>query len=445
MALPSLDIGVSIDAAAASLHGRVAYKQHRTCTKSGTVTAAQDGGAGDGRGSAGAHNAPANIAARYSGPPMRVLYDGVVFQNAYQRGVQHVFRELLPRLASGGVEPVLVLADTARAELPTHPGVRVVGPPLKAAGLLPRRLRRSVRASASRPRLKRLADSCDLFHSTYFTLPPRPMKTVLHVHDMIVERYAEYFSDRKAGEEIARKRRAIEAADWFITISDATARELEHFYPNARGRITTVHLGKEHLSVRRADSAERPPGTGDRPAVRYALFVGDRALYKNFATVLDAMDCEQWPGQVALVVVGAPFRGGEQFRVERLASPPRNRTITLAGRVDDAELGRLYTNAACVIVPSRCEGFGFPVLEGQAAGAPVVCSDIPVFREVCSGDSALFFPWHDPAALARAVGAALEPARRSALVSAAEVNLQRFGWDKCAAEVRAVYERLIGA
>ncbi|HPO92731.1 MAG TPA: hypothetical protein PL072_04585, partial [Phycisphaerales bacterium] len=81
---------------------------------------------------------------------MRVLYDGVVFQNAYQRGVQRVFRELLPRLAAGGVEPVLVLADTARAELPAHPGVRVVGPALKAADLLPRNLRRSVRASASR-------------------------------------------------------------------------------------------------------------------------------------------------------------------------------------------------------------------------------------------------------------------------------------------------------
>ena len=59
--------------------------------------------------------------------------------------------------------------------------------------------------------------------------------------------------------------------------------------------------------------------------------------------------------------------------------------MRLLGRVDPAALEDLYAAAAVVVTPTRAEGFGLPVLDALGRGVPVVCSDLPVLREV-AGD-----------------------------------------------------------
>ncbi len=408
---------------------------------------------------------------------MRVLYDGIVFQNAHQRGIQRVFCELFSRAEFIGIDPVLALSERARAELPPVHVHRVGWP---GAGLLPRKLRRRVQERGPSPAMKRLAATCDLFHSTYFTLPPvapvappRRMPTVLHVHDMIAERFVDYFTGRNAEAEIERKRRAIESADAIITISNATARELEAFYPETRGRITTVYLGHEHLlesaTAKREDTLTALPHSvnallghefGER--TEYALYVGDRAGYKNFGVLLDAMDLADWPDSLALVVAGPAWRANEQFRVERLATrSPQPRQVIHAGRVSEASLRALYSHAAATIVTSRVEGFGLSVLEGQIGqdadslrGGLVLVSDIPVFREIAAPaldrvmcapphPSALFFDPSRPLELAQQARAAMDPDGRRPLRAAALVNAQRFSWNICAREIAGVYQRVL--
>lgn len=401
---------------------------------------------------------------------MRVLYDGIVFQNAHQRGIQRVFCELLTRAQEFGVDPVLTLNERARAELPpvlVHhtgwPGVKY----------LPRKLRRRVLERGPSPAMKRLAASCDVFHSTYFTLPPHPMPTVLHVHDMIAERFIDYFSGKNAEAEIDRKRRAIETADAIITISNATAHELESFYPQTHGKITTVYLGHEHLiepaTMKREDSRRALPdpvnailGREFAQGMEYALYVGDRAGYKNFGLLLDAMELDVWPDSLALVVAGPAWRANEQFRVEHLAArSPQPRRIIHAGRVPEPTLRALYRHAAATIVTSRVEGFGLSVLEGQIGqdtdslrGGLVLASDIPVFREIAAPaqeaemsmpphPSALFFDPSRPLELAEQARAAMDPDARRPLRAAALVNARRFSWNTGAREIAEVYQRLL--
>jgi glycosyltransferase involved in cell wall biosynthesis len=366
----------------------------------------------------------------YNPVPMRVLYDGVVFQNAYQRGIQRVFREIIQRLP-GDIEAVLALSGPARGALPALGKVVRTGVPMAKA--MPRKLRRALDPFAIPARLRRASAGCDLFHSTYYTPPPREMPSVVHVFDMIVERHVDFYESRWVEREIERKRVAIEGATQLIAISDATARELEYFYPRTRGRITTVHLCADHLPVRPEPVAPAPPEP-------YALYVGDRHLYKNFSAVLEAMESPRWPGGVGLCVAGPPWRANEALRVERHALARR---FHHAGRVSDAQLAGLYRGAACVVVPAIAEGFGLPILEAQQAGAPVVCSDIAVFREV-AGPGALYFDPHRAEQFAERVAEASDTGVRARLIAAGKENLARFSWDRSAAQVVDVYRSITG-
>ena len=77
------------------------------------------------------------------------------------------------------------------------------------------------------------------------------------------------------------------------------------------------------------------------------------------------------------------------MRDERLAQTLRERGAIVHGYVEKNVLVSLYRGAACLVFPSRFEGFGLPVLEAMACGTPVVATPDPALMEV-AGDAALF-------------------------------------------------------
>jgi hypothetical protein len=85
--------------------------------------------------------------------------------------------------------------------------------------------------------------------------------------------------------------------------------------------------------------------------------------------------------------------------VTAAASPARIAKLVLHDYVPDHVLDELYREARALLYLSSDEGMGLPPLEALARGCPVVCSDIPIFREVC-GDAAFYVPLRDTAALA---------------------------------------------
>ena len=112
------------------------------------------------------------------------------------------------------------------------------------------------------------------------------------------------------------------------------------------------------------------------------------------------------------------------------------------GRLSDDELPRAYRTADVYCGPNLgSESFGIVLLEAMAAGAPVICSDLPAFRKVAA-DSALFVPPGDSRALAAALRETLgDEGRRQRMSEASKVAARRFEWTRLVVDVEALYER----
>jgi O-antigen biosynthesis alpha-1,2-rhamnosyltransferase len=107
--------------------------------------------------------------------------------------------------------------------------------------------------------------------------------------------------------------------------------------------------------------------------------------------VLDAFDA-YWAqgGDAALVMIGRQAWKTEAF-LERVADHPEfDRRLFLVRDATDSELDYAYRSASALIISSEIEGFGLPVVEAFQRGLPVLCSDIPVFREIAEGKATFF-------------------------------------------------------
>jgi glycosyltransferase involved in cell wall biosynthesis len=224
---------------------------------------------------------------------------------------------------------------------------------------------------------------------------------VLTVHDMNpLDRPADFGALKRVG-----LRRpyldSIADADVLVCVSAATRARLLAWAPDAEPRAGVAHLAASPALL--AAEPEAVPELAGRP---FVVMVGDSSPRKNLALAFRI-----WPGVVAarpdavLAVVGPPSWGPSQLGA---AAPlVAGGQVALLGHRSDGELSWLYRNAAAVLCPSQLEGFGLPVVEGEALGVPVLVSDDAAMGEVSRAGTTALSP-HDPAAWQAAVLAALD-------------------------------------
>jgi glycosyltransferase involved in cell wall biosynthesis len=170
-----------------------------------------------------------------------------------------------------------------------------------------------------------------------------------------------------------------------------------------------------------------------------AAFVPGAAL-DSYLLLVGAVEPRKNPlaAAEAARAVGRPLVVAGPVRDEALARELRARGADLRGYVSKDELARLYRGAACLVFPSRYEGFGLPLVEAMASGTPVVAAPDAALREV-AGDAAVFV---ESTALAEGVRRAL--AERERLVAAGLERARRFTWEETARRTVAVYREVLG-
>ena len=115
------------------------------------------------------------------------------------------------------------------------------------------------------------------------------------------------------------------------------------------------------------------------------------------------------------------------------------------GPVTDSAKGWLLKRSSVLVYPSLDEGFGFPILEAQAAGTPIVARRAGSIPEI-GGEGVELVDGDDPAVYAAAIEHVVSSGiRRLTLLEAGLRNIARFTWDRTAAEMEALYRRAIAA
>jgi glycosyltransferase involved in cell wall biosynthesis len=359
---------------------------------------------------------------------MRVLFDHQIFSYQKFGGASRYYHELMNVFHATG-EPQLELG-VAVSPNEYLKGASYYHGRTSAHGGTPRFVATYLRNELATRRAAR--HHPDVLHATFYDPAlhvPRGAKLVVTVLDMIPEHFPEYFDVRGLyGRLVTKrwidgKRRLCERADAILAISEHTKRDVVARYGIAPERITVTHLGN-----RLAGGADAPaPFAG-----RYVLYVGTRNTYKNFAVLLEAVA----PLDVNVACVGGgPFDAAEQARIAELGLAER----VVQRNVADRELAACYAHAAAFVFPSRYEGFGIPIVEAFACGAPAIVADASCFPEI-AGDAARYFDPDDAAALRAALADVLDdPAAADALRAKGRARAAAFTWEATAARTLAVY------
>lgn len=303
----------------------------------------------------------------------------------------------------------------------------------------------------SLPRALR-ADRIDVFLSPYYKAPlAAPCPVVTTIHDLL-------FLDESVYPQRGRRRmlraafvpaaRAmVRRAARVITDSEHSRRDIVRRLgvPDAKLRVVPIGLA---AGLRRVDSVETLSAVRATYGLpdRYVLYVGNFKPHKNLPSLvrawasLDAAVREPYD----LVLAGA--RDAAADELEALA-----RTVGLGARVRfpgliaDADLGAVYSAATALLLPSRHEGFGVPVIEAMACETAVLCSDTTALREV-AGDAALLVdPACTPAIAAGLARLLTDPELRRRLVATGAGRVARYGADESGAAVEAVLAEAIEA
>jgi glycosyltransferase involved in cell wall biosynthesis len=291
-------------------------------------------------------------------------------------------------------------------------------PSLVPVGIEPVRLpavSQIVRMAISVPRLlHRLGPQ--LAHFVHALPLSCPCPAVLTVQDLSFELEPGLMSRRDRLVFRSAVPRSVRRAARILTGTERTKRDLVRVYGIEPGRVEVIPYG--------VDGVFRPGPDGPRG---FLLAVGAIEARKDPLAALEAAERVGLP-----LVVAGPVRD------QKIAGELRGRGARLVGYVRREELAELYREAACLVFPSRFEGFGLPVLEAMASGTPVVARDDPAVREV-AGDAAVLV---GPGGLAEGIERALE--ERDRLVAAGLERASAFSWQEAARRTVAVYRDLLG-
>ena len=263
------------------------------------------------------------------------------------------------------------------------------------------------------------------FHAVQPALVPAG-RTVVTCHDLIPAAFAaEYLGGPgRAGERVAYSHflRRLRGARIVLAPSQETADDVVRLAGADPERVRVVPWGVPEPA---APEGDVPPGP-------YVLYSGAVEPHKNAGLALEAIALAA-PG-VRLVMVG-PWSSRRAARLRghaaRVGAAER---VDWLGFVSPGRLAALRASATAVLVPSRKEGFGLPVLEALAAGVPVLASDTPALREVGGDAVAAYLPPADPGPWAREISAltGLHAAERSRRAEAGWARAAGFTWEATA-------------
>jgi glycosyltransferase involved in cell wall biosynthesis len=283
-----------------------------------------------------------------------------------------------------------------------------------------------------------------LLHSVDHVAPRwRAWRSVVTLHDLAFVLYPETHTVSSRAYYVAAGE-SVRHAERVIAVSQRTASDAVRLLgvDPARMRVVPEAAAPGYAPRSFDDLLQVAERLGVNPEKPYLLFVGTLEPRKNVPLLLEAFATVRRELDVQLLLVGS--RGWLDEPI--FAAHARLGLLDSArflGPLDQEALAALYSHAAAFVLPSLYEGFGLPVLEAMACGAPVICSNSGPLPEIAS-EAAVLLPPDDPQPWARAMLRVLtEPRTADALRQSGFSRAATFSWRRAALATRDIYREAL--
>jgi glycosyltransferase involved in cell wall biosynthesis len=289
-------------------------------------------------------------------------------------------------------------------------------------------------------------DRMDVFHGMNYKLRGRGRYgSVVTIHDLALDRIAQpsrkFFGQQSS---FRRSRRTALRASRVIAVSQHTAADIAELYGVTVERITVVRNGPGGDFSRvedraRIDAVKNQYGIhGDD----FILVSGGAEPRKNVGRVVEAFGrVSDLRARFKLVVLGGRERGAEALN-QAVQHADLASAVVFAGHVPARDLQSLYSSCSLFVFASLYEGFGMPVLEAMACGAPVVCSNTSALPEVVEDAALLVDPTSVDAIANAIIKVVTSEDMRKDLCRRGRIRARSFTWERAAGELLEVYSDL---
>jgi len=299
------------------------------------------------------------------------------------------------------------------------------------------------------PKPERFASTANLIFSPHFNLLPNSrLPRVVTFHDLSFLRFPKFFSPKQQlWHWLQRYQQQAQNAAHIVAVSEFTKSDLVEFLGVPPEKISVVYSGlapeftnfttnKNELDLLKTTYQLHRP---------YFLYLGALEKRKNIITLIHAFtllkSTDKNFADYQLVLAGRPGYGSKEIFAAARASTS-SADIRFLHNVSDQQRAPLYAAARAFVYPSFFEGFGFPPLEAQACGTPVIAADRTSLPEIL-GDSALLVdPWRT-SDLAEALQTIESNSHvRDTIITAGTKNAQNFRWEKTATQMRTIFKNV---
>jgi glycosyltransferase involved in cell wall biosynthesis len=287
----------------------------------------------------------------------------------------------------------------------------------------------------------------DVFHAPHYVLPPAARcRAVVTIHDCIHLMFPQYLPNRAAyAYARASMWSAVRRSHRILTVSEASKRDIVHFFNVAPEKIVVVYNAiDERFGVEPREEDVARVRERYQLDQEFVLYVGNIKPHKNLVRLIDAFDLlRQRAGcdQLKLLIIGDEISKLPALR-RAVHRHKLHKHVRFLGFQPDDTLAILYRLAAVFVFPSLYEGFGLPPLEAMACGTPVVTSNVSSLPEV-TGDAAVLVDPYDVESIAGGMHRVLStPALRQELRAKGLARAREFSWERSVARTHELYREI---